>query len=69
MYGKMLGIKVHPHSFRAAYITDALDSGLQLHEVQAAVHHADPATTLRYDRRERGAGVAAQVEKFRGMKK
>jgi integrase len=55
---------VHPHQFRAAFITEALDA-LPLHEVQAAVGHADPRMTLRYDRRQRGGGVADAVAKSR----
>jgi integrase len=51
---------VHPHQFRAAFITEALDE-LPLHEVQAAVGHADPRQTLQYDRRQRGQGVADHV--------
>src|SRR6185369_9920749 len=58
------GGQVHPHQFRAAFITEALDE-LPLHEVQAAVGHADPRMTLRYDRRQRGAGVADIVAKSR----
>lgn len=56
---------MHPHQFRATFITEALDAGVPLHEVQAAVHHADPRTTQRYDRGARGAGVTAALEKFR----
>jgi len=68
-YGKAAGVShAHPHRFRATFITDALDE-LELHEVQAAVHHADPATTLRYDRRVRGAGVAAAVAAARAKAK
>ncbi len=66
MYGKRAGVaRVHPHRFRASYITAALDAGIPLHEVQASVHHEDPKTTLRYDRGKRGAGVADAVAKFR----
>lgn len=38
-YAAELGLKGrhHPHQFRAAFVTDALDAGLALHEVQAAV--------------------------------
>lgn len=64
-YATAAGVEVHPHSFRAAFATNALDSGAALHEVQAAMGHADPKTTQRYDRRVRGTGVAAAVEKFR----
>jgi len=66
LYGKRAGVEhVHPHRFRASYITSALDAGLALHEVQASVHHEDPKTTLRYDRGKRGTGVSDAVAKFR----
>jgi len=58
---------VHPHQFRAAFITVALDE-MELHEVQAAVGHADPRMTLRYDRRQRGQGVADKVAEMRNKK-
>lgn len=58
---------VHPHQFRAAFITTALDE-LPLHEVQAAVGHADPRMTLRYDRGERGQDVADKVAAMREKK-
>lgn len=67
-YGKLAGISpkhTHPHCFRAAYITSALDAGVPLHEIQAAVHHEDPKTTLRYDRGVRGTGVTSAVAEFR----
>ncbi len=70
IYGKRVGIEeAHPHRFRVTYITAALDAGLPLNEVQAAVHHSDPKTTQRYDRGVRGAGVAEAVAKFRSGKK
>lgn len=56
---------VHPHSFRAAFVTAGYDAGLPEHEIQASVHHSDPKTTRRYDRRVRGRAVAAAVETFR----
>lgn len=67
VYAKAAGIsgKVHPHRFRASYATAALDAGVPLVDVQRALHHADPSTTLRYDRGKRGAGVADAVAKFR----
>lgn len=42
--------KVHPHSLRHAFITAALDAGVPLRDVQEAASHADPRTTMRYDR-------------------
>jgi site-specific recombinase XerD len=42
-----------PHSFRVAAITDLLNQGVSLGEVQNLAGHADPRTTRLYDRRER----------------
>jgi len=39
-----------PHSLRATFITLALKGGAALHKVQQAAGHADPRTTLRYNR-------------------
>ena len=41
---------VTPHTLRHAFITAALDAGVPLREVQEAASHADPRTTMRYDR-------------------
>jgi integrase/recombinase XerD len=41
---------VGPHTLRHAFITAALDAGVSLRDVQEAVSHADPRTTMRYDR-------------------
>jgi site-specific recombinase XerD len=60
---------VTPHSLRVAFITEAIDSGAALHEVQSAVHHKNSATTQGYDRRRRGGTVADQVAARRGKKK
>lgn len=59
---------VHPHAFRAAFVTEAFDAGLSAYEVQSAVHHAQPTTTQRYDRGRRGLGVAVEVAKRRRTK-
>jgi integrase/recombinase XerD len=42
--------KVSPHTLRHAFITAALDAGVPLRDVQDAASHADPRTTMRYDR-------------------
>jgi integrase/recombinase XerD len=42
--------KVSPHTLRHAFITAALDAGVPLRDVQEAASHADPRTTMRYDR-------------------
>jgi hypothetical protein len=41
---------VGPHTLRLAFITAALDAGAPLRDVQEAASHADPRTTMRYDR-------------------
>jgi integrase/recombinase XerD len=41
---------VGPHRLRHAFITAALDAGVPLRDVQEAASHADPRTTMRYDR-------------------
>jgi integrase/recombinase XerD len=41
---------VVPHTLRHAFITPALDAGVPLRDVQEAASHADPRTTMRYDR-------------------
>jgi hypothetical protein len=41
---------VGPHTLRHAFITGALDAGVPLRDVQEAAWHADPRTTMRYDR-------------------
>jgi integrase len=41
---------VTPHTLRHACITAALDAGVPLRDVQEAASHADPRTTMRYDR-------------------
>ena len=41
---------VTPHTLRHAFITAALDAGVPLRDVQEAASHANPRTTIRYDR-------------------
>jgi integrase len=41
---------VSPHTLRHAFITAAFDAGVPLRDVQEAASHADPRTTMRYDR-------------------
>jgi len=45
-----IGKVVTPHTLRHAFITAALDAGVPLRDVQEAAPHADPRTTMRYDR-------------------
>jgi len=40
----------HPHMPRHTFVTTLLDAGVDLRDVQIAARHADPRTTMRYDR-------------------
>jgi integrase/recombinase XerD len=40
----------HPPMLRHTYVTTMLDAGVDLRDVQIAARHADPRTTMRYDR-------------------
>src|SRR4029078_10311315 len=42
--------RIHPHMLRHTYVTTMLDAGVPLRDVQIAARHADPRTTMRYDR-------------------
>jgi integrase/recombinase XerD len=42
--------RLHPHLLRHTYVTTLLDAGVDLRDVQIAARHADPRTTMRYDR-------------------
>ena len=43
--------RAHPHMLRhTSFVTTMLDAGADLHDVQIAARHADPRTTMRYDR-------------------
>jgi integrase/recombinase XerD len=44
---------ISPHSLRHSFITAALNAGVPLRDVQEAASHADPRTTMRYDRARR----------------
>ena len=41
---------MHPPMLRHAFVTTVLDAGVNLRDVQIAARHADPRTTMRYDR-------------------
>jgi hypothetical protein len=41
--------RMHPHMF----VTTMLDAGVSLRDVPIAARHADPRTTMRYDRARR----------------
>ena len=42
--------RAHPHMLRHTFVTTMLDAGVELRDVQIAARHADPRTTMRYDR-------------------
>jgi integrase/recombinase XerD len=42
--------RAHPHMLRHMFVTTMLDAGVDLRDVQIAARHADPRTTMRYDR-------------------
>ena len=42
--------RLHPHMLRHTFVTTMLDAGVDLRDVQIAARHADPRTTMRYDR-------------------
>ncbi len=48
-----LPARLSPHSFRVATITDLLEQGVPLENVQVLAGHADPRTTRLYDRRQK----------------
>jgi integrase len=43
-------LRMHPHMLRHTFVTTMLDAGVDLRDVQIAARHADPRTTMRYDR-------------------
>ena len=52
-YAKLVGLsrKITPHSARATFITEALDAGVAIEDVQRTVDHKNIATTKMYDKR------------------
>jgi site-specific recombinase XerD len=42
--------RMHPHMLRHTFVTTMLDAGVDLRDTQIAAWHADPRTTMRYDR-------------------
>jgi integrase/recombinase XerD len=42
--------RMHPHMLRHTFVTTMLDAGVDLRDVQVAARHAEPRTTMRYDR-------------------
>ncbi|HET6911617.1 MAG TPA: tyrosine-type recombinase/integrase [Mycobacteriales bacterium] len=50
---KTAGVRIarmHPHMLRHTFVTTMLDAGVDLRDAQIAARHADPRTTMRYDR-------------------
>jgi site-specific recombinase XerD len=45
--------RLSPHSFRVTTITDLLEQGVALEDVQRLAGHSDPRTTRLYDRRQK----------------
>ena len=48
-----LPTRLSPHSFRVTTITDLLEQGVPLEDVQYLAGHEDPRTTRLYDRRKK----------------
>jgi integrase len=42
--------RMHPHMLHHTYVTTMLDAGVSLRDAEVAARHADPKTTMRYDR-------------------
>lgn len=42
--------RISPHSLRHAFVTNALDAGVPIRDVQFAARHSDPRQTVKYDR-------------------
>jgi integrase/recombinase XerD len=64
------GVKIgrtHPHMLRHTFVTTMLDAGVDLRDVQIAARHADPRTTMRYDRARKNldGGVLGGVSPLR----
>ncbi len=52
---------MHPHMLRHTFVTTMLDAGVSLRDVQIAARHADPRTTMRYDRARKNLTDFADV--------
>ena len=53
---EVAGVRItrpHPHMLPHTFVTTMLDAGVDLRDVQIAARHADPRTTMRYDRAAR----------------
>ncbi|MFA1544598.1 tyrosine-type recombinase/integrase [Actinomadura monticuli] len=48
--------RMHPHMLRHTFVTAMPDAGVDLRDLQIAARHADPRTTMRYDRARNNLG-------------
>jgi len=56
--------RMHPHMLRHTFVTTMLDAGVSLRDVQIAARHADPRTTMRYDRARKSLRNVAAARTF-----
>ena len=47
--GAGIDLPISPHSLRRTFCTTGLVAGVTVRDMQYAMRHADPRTTLRYD--------------------
>jgi hypothetical protein len=52
---------MRPHMLRHTFVTTMLDAGVDLRDVQIGGRHADPRTTMRYDRARKEPRPAPQL--------
>jgi integrase/recombinase XerD len=57
--------RMHPHRLRYTFVTTMLDAGVDLRDVQIAARHADPRTTMRYDRARKEPGQTPELHSRR----
>jgi integrase/recombinase XerD len=53
--------RMRPRMLRHTFVTTMLDAGVGLRDVQIAARHANPRTTMRYDRARKNLGPARQL--------
>ncbi|MGN6175485.1 MAG: site-specific integrase [Streptosporangiaceae bacterium] len=57
--GQTAGVQItgpHPDTLRHTFVTTMPGAGVDLRDVQIAARHADPRTTMRYDRARKNPG-------------
>lgn len=59
---KLSGVEFSPHDGRRTFITEALNNGTPVHDVQVHVGHSEPATTLGYAQK---VGAKERRKKFK----